>query len=115
MKRPEHQLQIQILERLDFLGRPELEWRAVPNGDLRHPSVAMRLKAEGVKPGTPDLFILLEDGRTGWLELKSKYGVLTHEQKGFATKAMRLGHYWGMARSVPEAIAIMKAWNVLKS
>src|SRR5215831_13763642 len=113
-KHPEHDLQIAILDYLTVKGRPELEWRAIPNGDLRHPRVAMRLKDEGVKPGTPDLFILLDDGRTGWMELKAKHGVLSPAQKGFAAKALRLGHHWAMARSLDQAIPILKAWNVLR-
>lgn len=35
---------------------PELKWlHAVPNGGLRDPRTAAMLKAEGVKPGVPDL------------------------------------------------------------
>ena len=112
-KRPEHHLQCRIMDYLNHNGRPELHWTAIPNGELRHPTVALRLRAEGVKPGTADIVILLPN-QTAWLELKSPKGSLTWEQKGFAAKAMRLGHYWGMARSLPEAIAILKTWNVLK-
>ena len=112
--RPEHHLQIEILDSLTIKGRSELEWRAIPNGDLRHPRVAMRLKAEGVKPGTPDLVFALDNGQSGWLELKAKHGVLSPAQKGFAAKVLRLGHHWAMARSLDQAIPILKAWNVLK-
>lgn len=30
---------------------------AIPNGGHRHPAVAVKLKAEGVRPGVPDLFL----------------------------------------------------------
>ena len=116
MKRahPESALQGKIMKYLDHNGRPEFDWRAIPNGDLRHPVVAMRLRDQGVKPGTPDIIISLDKGRVGWLELKSRRGHLNPYQKGFAVKVMRLGHYWGMAKSLPEAVTILKAWNVLR-
>lgn len=31
---------------------------AVPNGGHRHPAVALRMKAEGVRPGVPDVLLL---------------------------------------------------------
>lgn len=95
-------------------ARPDVQWFAVPNGDLRHPRVAMRLKAEGVRPGVADLCFMLPEGRTGWLELKAKRGVLSDEQKGFAARAMRLGHYWSMVRSVDEAAAVLARWDVVR-
>jgi hypothetical protein len=110
----EHTLQSKVMKYLDHNGRPEFDWRAIPNGDLRHPLVAIRLRDEGVKPGTPDIVICMDQGRAGWLELKSKHGSLSPYQKGFAVKVMRLGHYWAMAKSMPEAVAILKAWNVLR-
>lgn len=37
---------------------PELKWlHAIPNGGNRDPKTAARLKAEGVKPGIPDIFL----------------------------------------------------------
>lgn len=49
---------------------------AIPNGGLRHPATAGRLKAEGVKAGVPD--ILLPVTRVRWaglfMEMKKKKG-----------------------------------------
>lgn len=49
---------------------------AIPNGEHRHWTVAKRLKAQGVRPGVPDLF--LPAPRSGWhglfLELKRREG-----------------------------------------
>jgi|SRR5665213_202961 len=37
---------------------PQLKWLfAIPNGGLRHPVTAARLKAEGVKSGVPDIML----------------------------------------------------------
>ena len=52
---------------------------AIPNGGARSPSVAGRLKAEGVSKGVPDLYI--PAWRT-WIEMKrQKDGSVSPEQK----------------------------------
>ena len=52
---------------------------AIPNGGARNPVTASRLKAEGVSPGVPDLFI---PSWRLWIEMKrSKGGTLSEEQK----------------------------------
>ena len=40
------------------------------------PTLEQRLKDEGVRRGTPDIFICLPEGRIAWLEMKAKKGVL---------------------------------------
>jgi len=54
---------------------PELEYlHAIPNGGHRHIRVAKRLKAEGVKPGVPDLCLpVARDGYHG-LYIEMKFG-----------------------------------------
>ena len=52
---------------------------AIPNGGSRTPSTAARLKAEGVSPGVPDLFI---PAWGLWIEMKrTKGGKVSAEQK----------------------------------
>jgi len=45
------------LELAWWLDRAELLWCHVPNGELRHPRTAARLKRLGVKAGVPDILI----------------------------------------------------------
>lgn len=57
MKIPtEHQEQVNFVNWIEY-NHPKHKVFAIPNGEKRHMSVAKRLKAEGVKPGVPDLFI----------------------------------------------------------
>lgn len=58
---------------------PEVRIMAIPNGGARSPATAGRLKAEGVSPGVPDLFI---PAWGLWVEMKrAKGGKVSPEQK----------------------------------
>lgn len=111
----EHKIQVALMDYLSIAGRKDLHWFAIPNGEKRHIAVASRLKAEGVRRGSPDVVFLLEGGRVAWLEMKAAKGSLKPEQKEFRDKALALGHLWGVARNVDEAIVHLTEWGVLKS
>lgn len=110
----EHRIQVALIDYLKLALRPELEARAVPNGEKRHIAVASRLKAEGVRRGTPDIFICLPSGKIAWLEMKAKGGSLSPEQKEFRDKVTALGHPYAVARTVEEAIEFLSGLDALK-
>ena len=110
----EHQLQAALCNYLDVALRPELDYFAIPNGEHRHIRVAVKLKAQGVKRGIPDLAVLLPEGRIAWLEMKIKGGALSAHQKAFRDKAQSLGHAWAVAKTLDEAIGFMRAIGALK-
>jgi hypothetical protein len=60
---------------------------AVPNGGGRHPAIAAKLKAEGVRPGVSDYLCLAKSANGVYaglaLELKTATGAATKEQKEF--------------------------------
>lgn len=116
MKRsnPEHKFQVALIDYLKIAGRPELHWFAVPNGGHRHIAEASRLKAEGVRSGTPDLCFMLPDGKVAWLEMKAAKGTLGPAQKEFRDIAHRLGHHWGVAKSIDEALEFLTSIDALK-
>ena len=65
---------------------PELRLlHAIPNGGDRHPAVAARLQAEGVRAGVPDL--CLPVARGGWhglyIELKAGRGRTSRAQRAW--------------------------------
>ena len=111
---PEHQIQKSIVEFWNLRGRRDLELRAVPNGGLRNPVTARKLKDEGVLPGTPDLFVVLSNGRTGWIECKAPRGKLTPEQKEFARKVMQQGHFFAVVKDVKDAAIVLAMWGALR-
>jgi hypothetical protein len=67
---------------------------AIPNGGARHIGTAVKLKAEGVVAGVPDLFLMIP--KNGWhgmfIEMKIKGGKLQENQKEFMGLAILLGY-----------------------
>ena len=113
----ESALQAQLSEFLDLSLRPGLRWSAIENGGKRHLLTAIRLKKNGVKAGTPDLFIMLPEGKIAWLELEDQggRGLVAAAEKAFRDDAKRLGHHWAVARTLDEAIAYLGPLGVLKA
>ena len=69
---------------------PEVLIFAIPNGSLRHISVARKLQSEGVVPGIPDLFI--PEWRL-WIEMKRvKGGRLSEDQKDMIAHLEQCGY-----------------------
>ena len=77
---------------------------AIPNGEQRSPSVACRLKTEGVMRGVPDLFI---PAWGLWIEMKrTKGGVVSVEQADWIEYLQGLGYAAGVCRGCDEAKAV---------
>ena len=84
----EHDEQVALFELLALyeLKYPILQWIfAIPNGGARHPAVAAKMKAEGVKAGVWDVFVPVPvDDKCGlWIEMKFGKNSLSDEQKEF--------------------------------
>lgn len=74
----EHEEQIKVCQWLK--RHTNLKFFAIPNGELRHKTVASRLKAEGVTKGVPDLCIPALGPL--WIEMKTeKGGRVSKDQK----------------------------------
>ena len=78
---------------------------AIPNGGHRHVATAVRLKAEGVKAGVPDL--CLPVARCGYhglyIEMKSEKGKLTQLQKRWIEKLNEQTHLAVVCKGFEEA------------
>ena len=73
--RPEEDEQRAVAQYLDM--RRDLIWCHVPNGGARHAAEGGKLKAQGVKPGVPDILIFTptNNGYVGAaIELKRRDG-----------------------------------------
>ena len=62
------------------------------------------MRADGTLPGWPDLTVLLPNGRSIHLEVKSQYGRLSANQRGIIENMERLGHRVVVVKSVRAAM-----------
>lgn len=95
---------------------PKLKIIAVPNGaylsgdDGRRAAQMVRLKAAGLQPGTPDLFI---PAWLMWVEFKRRHGGVLSEAQHAMIAYLRdeCGHHVIVARGADAAIEKVKAWR----
>ncbi len=72
------------------LKYPEVLLFAIPNGEYRAMTTAKKLRAEGVVPGIPDLFV---PSKLTWIEMKrTKGGIVSNEQKRIHKYLEGIGH-----------------------
>lgn len=79
---------------------------AVPNGGWRHPATAAKLKAEGVKPGVPDIFLAWpSQGYNGlFIEMKRLVrGRVSDAQKEWAERLLAAGYLVRTCKGFEEA------------
>ncbi len=110
----EHKIQASLVDYLYYAAKPDVHYFAIPNQANRHIHNAVKMKAEGVRSGVADLCFMLPGGKAAWLEMKKPGGSMSDTQKQFRDICKTLGHLWGLAKSVNEAIEILTEWDVLK-
>ena len=91
---------------------PPFALLAVPNGGARDPITGSRLKAEGVRRGTPDLF--LEAARGGYhglrLEMKAIDGRESEAQQEFGRYLEKAGYRFRFCYGADAAIKAIKEY-----
>lgn len=98
----EHHEQAALIAWADFKAKiwPELGLlHAIPNGGHRHIAIAQKLKAEGVRPGVPDLCLPVPKGGYHglYIEMKrAKGGQVSSKQKTWL-KALNAQGYLAVA------------------
>ncbi len=92
---------------------PELAYLFhIPNGGLRNKATAARLKAAGVKPGVPDLFLPVTRGQSAGLFIEMKYGTNkpSPEQQRYIDMLRREGYAVEVCCGCEEAICVITAY-----
>lgn len=85
---------------------------AIPNGGDRHPAVAAKLKAEGVRAGVLDIFLPVARRlwHGFWLEMKAPGGRMSDEQMEWSEALKAQGYAVDMSYSWQEAAAKLLAY-----
>ncbi len=101
-------------EQITFVGYLEMRgllFSAIPNSTYSpHMSVKVRNRRMGVRPGVPDMVILLPDVGIAWVELKRiKGGVISeHQKQWIAALNLIPGTEARVCRGADEAIAFIE-------
>lgn len=111
----EHAEQVTLFRMAKYHAKrwPELDLMfAIPNGGDRHPAVAGKLKAEGVKAGVPDIFLPVPRG--GWsglfIELKTRGGRATQTQREWLDALHLQGYLSVICKGADEAWSVMQRY-----
>ena len=91
---------------------PDVRIMAIPNGGARSPSVACRLKAEGVARGVPDLFV---PAWRVWIEMKRiNGGRVSPEQQSWKSYLEKEGYIVLICAGCEQAQREVGAWLILQ-
>lgn len=104
-KKEEHYLQCQIVNYLRASGYLVF---AIANGGSRNAIEGANLKKEGVLAGVADLQVLLNNGKSLFLEVKTEKGKQQQTQKDFEERCKELGHNYHIVRSIEDVINVLQ-------
>ncbi len=107
----EDHLQASIKAAADVLIRDGLCF-AIPNGGLRTKAEAAKLKWTGVVAGIPDMCLVLPDGRSLWMEMKTRAGRLSPAQEEVHKVFGHLGHPVSLIRSLDDFLDELRRLGV---
>lgn len=84
----------------------------VPNGGQRNAKEAAKLKGMGVRPGVPDLILILPRGGYHYLAIELKVGKnkQTENQKWYQTKMTENGGRYAVIRTIDEFIQTVNSY-----
>lgn len=111
----EHRIQAALFKWAKFASKehPELKLMfAIPNGGARDAVTGAMLKAEGVKPGVPDIFLPCAAGECNglFLEMKTARGKPSKEQREWLMRLRNRGYAAVLCHGLEEAIATIKRY-----
>ena len=104
----EYQLQVAAADFLVWALPDDIIFTHIPMGEKRNKGTAGKLRAMGVRPGWPDFELLIPNGVTLRIEMKTERGKLSEPQKAFFERAQALGHLCYIVTSVNQLQEILE-------
>jgi hypothetical protein len=115
----ELEIHISLVARCRLQVPKHVLWYHIPNGELREDAAGAKLRAMGTLAGAGDLFFQWRDPfpdgekRSLYLELKSRTGRLSEDQKQFRDRAIAAGAEYAVANSIDEAVNVLIGCGLL--
>lgn len=114
MKGQEAAIQRAIVEHVKFRATPGTLCLAIKNEGKRSAALGLEYKRQGMRPGAPDLLILVPGRAALGLELKTAKGKLSPEQKQFALDWEAAGGVYVPAYGLSEALETLEIHGAIK-
>lgn len=108
----ELQIHIAVAQHLKYRARKGIVWWHTPSEGKRTKAEAAKQKALGLVAGIPDL-VLIANGKTYGLELKTFKGRISPEQKSMLSQFEAAGAYVAVAYGLDAAIFILTSWGLI--
>ena len=111
---PEHRLQCAIVEYLRLRGFWPVH---IPNGGKLPGTQEQRkrtgflLKMAGAVAGFPDLAVIADEGRIGFIEVKAEGAYQQPAQKECQQRLHELGHRYAVCRSIDDVEETLAKWG----
>lgn len=101
--------QAAVVQYLELKGIP---FYHVPNERKCSPQAGARLKAQGVRPGVPDLCIPVPSGKYHalYIEMKAKGGRITEHQRKWIEVLRHYGNFAAVCYGADNAMALIDAY-----
>lgn len=111
---PEDDIQASIMDLFEARKSQDVIGFSVPNGGYRSWKAARTMKRTGQMAGVTDLIFLNLFGLAFFLEIKTRKGSLSKDQREFRDWLQARSIPWGIARSVEEAEAWLLKHNLIR-
>ena len=111
----EYRLHCAIVDLLNAARCPGVVFWHCPNGGKRAMAEAAQFGAMGVLAGVADLQLSIPGGKTCFMEIKARAGVLSEAQEGFLAAMDRNGHRTAVVRSLDEAMVTLRDWGAIRA
>lgn len=114
IKRPEAALQKAVIQHLMLTGVRGMIYFSVPNEGKRSDELGAELRRMGMRSGVADLCLVIA-GRAHFLEIKSRDGKQSQEQKLFQADCEEAGIPYAIVYGIDQALKTLRGWGAVKT